>query len=855
MGSVVAALAALAPHSLESTVCAESATPRAPAELLTRIEAAWRARDIEAYLGLWLPGADAAVAEERERVGELFASEQCSLALGQVGPDPADATTLLLKARAFCVHEPLGTLLQARYRLRSSTAGWHIVSRETLGRLERFVHLNLSPAGFRADGRTLRFEDFELHMERGTLFLPPESIGATALVFAGAGTVRFTPRPDAEQEQLRQFCGHRELVARVKAVSVRLNPNDLDQVLAPAALDPDPASARRWRAARQAFEAQGADDYRLDVNLPGSPWWTFPGPGKAAVVFQAHRTTLAFGVSAQPESLSLFDRQRRRYICMYRDSQDAAPYHEDEANGIDILHHDLRLRLEPDRSGFEGEDTLRLRLRSEAENVYLRLAGDLTVRSVTSPRWGSHLFFRSASRNLLMVALGGLASPADELTLNVSYSGALAPAHADTEAPEAAPGELQIERDVDERAPKLYTNEPLWYPQALFTDYATSRLVVDVPDGYEAVSGGERVSARLDNKRLVLEYRQDAPSRYLGLAVGRLSEVGHLVQGSVTLWGFGMPQTRSEVPELLRESARVVQFFETLYGPCPYPLLNVVFVEGLMPGGHSPPGMTIISRRSLRLQRLASGDPGDFSDIPGFFLAHELAHQWWGHGVAPANYRERWLSEAQAHYAAALWVKHAQGDRAFRQVLDRMAGWAWRESDQGPIGLGQRLGHVRGETRIYRAVIYDKGALVLHMLRGILGDDAFFEGLRRFLERYRFRTATTDDLRQEWEAASGKDLRPYLDRWVGETSLPSLRWSYQTRASGRGWRTTVRIVATDVPGPLPLEIAAELPGAVERTRVLLPPAGGTYTLETRERPERVRINDDRGLLARVETGR
>jgi len=849
LGCVAVALATLL---CGSRAFADSAAPQSLAELLAQVETTWHDRDLDGYLRLWTPGY--AAREELLRVAEVFRGQQCSLQPGRVIPERTDGTTMLLYTRAFCIEEPSGVLQQSRYRLRSSASGWEIAARETVGQTERFVHLALAPEGYRADGRTLRLEDFELRMERGTIFLPPPSIGPTALVFVGSGTVRFAPRPAAEQEQLRQFCGHRELVARVHTVSVRLNPQDLEQMLGTAKLESDPAAAAHWRTARQTFERDGADAYRLDTNLPGSPWWTFPLRGKAVLVFQAHGTTLAYSVAAQPESLSLLDRTRRRHICMYPDSQSSTSYHEDEANGVDILHHALRVRLDPDRLGFEGEDELRLRVGTGA-NLYLRLAGDLTVRGVTSPRWGSQLFFRSAAQNLLVVALGENVPPGEELTLSVSYSGTLAPTHADTEAPDTAPGEVQAEREVDSRTPKVYSNEPLWYPQTLYADYATSRLVVDVPEDYDAVSGGERVSARVEGRRRLVEYRQDTPCRYLGLAVGRLSEAGHEVQAGVTLSGFGMFSTRGELPELLQRSARILQFYQTLFGPCPYPQLNVVFAEGLTPGGYSPPGMTILSRRALRLRRLANSDPADFSDVPDFFLAHELAHQWWGHGVAPANYRERWLSEAMAHYAAALWVQHTQGDKAFRQVLDRMIGWARRESDQGPIALGQRLGIVRGDARILRAVIYDKGALVLNMLRGVLGDDGFFEGLRRFQERYRFRTVTTDDLRQSWETTSGQDLKPYLDLWVADTPLPTLQWFHQTVPSGQSWRTTVKVAVTNLPGPVPLEIAAELPNATERTRVLLTPAGGIYTLETRERPRDVRLNDDKGLLVRFKTGR
>ena len=105
----------------------------------------------------------------------------------------------------------------------------------------------------------------------------------------------------------------------------------------------------------------------------------------------------------------------------------------------------------------------------------------------------------------------------------------------------------------------------------------------------------------------------------------------------------------------------------------------------------------------------------------------------------------------------------------FDSVMRRMRRWAQDESDQGPVYLGYRIGHVKGDSRLFRAVVYNKGAAVLHMLRLLLGDRVFFAGIRRFYERWRFDKAGIDDLRQAMEAEArdpadailrAVDLRP-----------------------------------------------------------------------------------------------
>ena len=94
------------------------------------------------------------------------------------------------------------------------------------------------------------------------------------------------------------------------------------------------------------------------------------------------------------------------------------------------------------------------------------------------------------------------------------------------------------------------------------------------------------------------------------------------------------------------------------------------------------------------------------------------------------NYHEQWLSEGFAQYFAALYARERRGEGAFRDVLRQFRRWAIDDSDQGPVYLGYRLGHIKGESRVFRALVYNKGAAVLHMLRRLVGDEAFFAGLR-----------------------------------------------------------------------------------------------------------------------------
>jgi aminopeptidase N len=170
-------------------------------------------------------------------------------------------------------------------------------------------------------------------------------------------------------------------------------------------------------------------------------------------------------------------------------------------------------------------------------------------------------------------------------------------------------------------------------------------------------------------------------------------------------------------------------------------------------------------------------DPAMFLNFPEFYIAHELAHQWWGQAVGWKNYHEQWLSEGFAQYFAALFARERRGEQAFRDVMRQFRRWAMDQSDQGAVYQGYRLGHIKNDSRVFRALVYNKGASVLHMLRRLMGDEAFFRGLRRYYAENRFKKAGTEDLQHAMEAEYGGSLERFFERWIYESGLPRVRYS------------------------------------------------------------------------------
>jgi aminopeptidase N len=210
------------------------------------------------------------------------------------------------------------------------------------------------------------------------------------------------------------------------------------------------------------------------------------------------------------------------------------------------------------------------------------------------------------------------------------------------------------------------------------------------------------------------------------------------------------------------------------------------------------------------------------------------------------NYHEQWISEGFAQYFAALYAQQQRGDAVFAGVMRQMRRWAMNESDQGPIYLGYRLGHIKGDGRIFRALVYNKSASVLHMLRRMVGDDAFFEGLRQFYATSRFQKAGTDDFKQAVEAAAGRPLDRFFDQWILGSALPRLKVT--SRVDGAELAVHIEQLGEvfDVPVTMTVRYADK-----KRTDIVIPV---TEQITDRRFPlagavQDVEVNSDDGTLA------
>jgi hypothetical protein len=252
---------------------------------------------------------------------------------------------------------------------------------------------------------------------------------------------------------------------------------------------------------------------------------------------------------------------------------------------------------------------------------------------------------------------------------------------------------------------------------------------------------------------------------------------GFRVRDRVRLAVDSNPRQTSRGRDMTAWGTDILQFYSSIVGEAPYPTMGLALVEHDLPGGHSPGYFAVMNNPLPSTPFVWRNDPAAFQGFPEFFLAHELAHQWWGQAVGWKNYHEQWISEGFAQYFAALYAQKAHGDETFVAMLRQFRRWGLGESDQGPVHLGYRLGHIKGDQRVFRALVYNKGAAVLHMLRRLVGDEVFFNALRRFYFERKFDKAGTNDLQRAFEEEAGQSFERFFERWIYGATLPRLRYA------------------------------------------------------------------------------
>ena len=702
----------------------------------------------------------------------------------------------------------------------AADATWQVSAAEALSTADGLYRLALDASRqYRVRDLVVHAEDLTVTFPVATAFAASVADGETALVVVGDGTMHFAPKEPTEQGQLRIFSGDTELRTGIGGLFLRYHPIDKADRVRGTFVE-EPVSPGALRRAQGVFEDEIGKSFGIELaDLSRDRWSLVPPIGDflAEIRTKGRLGTLTYvRAGNEAEDISVFQRARKRNIAIYPSTdrlkmRGTRSFSEDDEADYDVTHYTITADIDPDRMAIAGRAEMRLTVRASAlGTLTIRLAEPLNVDRISAAGLGRLLALRVRGQNSVLVNLPKTLVRGTSVTVTVDYSGRLGSATPDREA-------LGVQQDVGIREelaitaePRLlYSNRSYWYPQAPVTDFATGVLRLTVPERSVCIATGLPASGnpvriktpRGASHRYVFLVNQ--PARYFSTVVSRLVPSGETAMTQPTPLNVAIkanPRQAGRGRTKAAEAAAILRVYGDVLGDFPYPSLTLALVDDLLPGGHSPAYFALVNQPLPASKFTWANDPVAFDGFPQFFLAHEIAHQFWGGAIGWESYHEQWISEGFAQYFALLYAERSLDKGRVEDIRRKLRTTATEYGDQGPIWLGYRLGHLQEDGRIFRALVYNKSAMVLHMLRRWIGDDAFFRGLRRLYQESRYTKIGTRHVERVFATEANADLARFFEGWIRSSDTPRVR---VTTTGSAGGQVALRI---DQMAAAPMEI-------------------------------------------------
>ena len=315
-------------------------------------------------------------------------------------------------------------------------------------------------------------------------------------------------------------------------------------------------------------------------------------------------------------------------------------------------------------------------------------------------------------------------------------------------------------------------------------------------------------------------------------------------EAGMDLHVFFKPTHQSVAPAYTTTAVQEFTYFITLYGLPPSQKLNIVELPGdTLPYAWAPEiaglaGPSITEKTNYRL------------------LADAIAHQWWGVSVSPATKDDWWLSDGFSRYSEALYVENAAGAAGLEEAVKDMSVGALAY-DTVPLSSASKLDTFSTE---FQSLTTDKGAMILHMLRWVLGEDKYNKTMREFAAQFAGKSATTDDFRAIAEKNYGEQLTWFFSQWLDSTGAPEFKVKYTTYRLGGaaatqpkeektpGFRVTGEIAQDLDLFRMPVDLRIDTDGRTEDKRIEVVGTNSPFSVETFGRPRRISVDPDHHVL-------
>jgi aminopeptidase N len=363
----------------------------------------------------------------------------------------------------------------------------------------------------------------------------------------------------------------------------------------------------------------------------------------------------------------------------------------------------------------------------------------------------------------------------------------------------------------------------------------------------KVISNGLLESAVLDSAGNTATYNwvEDCPvaTHLMTLHAGRYADVVDSTYPWIHYWVY--PRQAGTARVNFRNVHVMVDAFEQAFGPYPFPKCGYV-VAPQADAGHQ-------SCITYPVSAVTE------SDINEWRVARGLARQWWGACITPSDWRDVWLTESFCRYGEPLFQEYVYGADAYHDYV-------YEDLIQHTLRAAEPNSPVYDPIFIDEHTIYEKGAVVLHMLRYVLGDSVFFDALRQFRAACEYGCATTADFRTAAETSGGIDLDWFFDQWIFDCGWPVYEYAWYAEPAESGYSLVLAIDQVQAVGPvfaMPLEIAISRASGDTLITVWADDDHEEYALEVDGKPLAVRVDPNHWVLhesseipfARVPEGR
>ena len=458
------------------------------------------------------------------------------------------------------------------------------------------------------------------------------------------------------------------------------------------------------------------------------------------------------------------------------------PQNFERRRDYDALHYDLKFVFDDTAKSYFGENTVTLSSLKDDLRVCVLDAEDFTVTSVVDSQGRS--LAHAAGAGKLEVTLAPPVQYGDKISFTVRFS---------QSNPKTG---LKFIEGTADFPPQIDTyNWPEdarhWFP--CFdspNDKASSEVTATVRAGWKVLSNGKLVDVAEDKAAGTTTWHwlqaEPHPTYCIMLAAGPFEVIEDSL-GTIPVNYWVYKKDVADAPRSFRKTPRMIEFFEKTLGfAYPWAKYDQVCVAG-SGGGMEATTATILGHSTIHDERADQ----DFSSEG--LVAHELAHMWWGDLVTERAWTDVWLSESFATYSEYLWTRHDKGE------------------DEGALDLEDKKSSYLEEARTdyIRPIVFDrfnqpwevmdshsypKGATVLHMLRFVMGDTAFFRTLSKFLERFAFASADTHDFMTAVKDVTGENLDWFFEQWLMKPGHPVFDVSWSWDGAAKKVRLKVRQV-------------------------------------------------------------